>query len=322
MRRAKGLKKDLKRVIDRYVLPDSVLIRKQYLHRHGYRPDLRNPLDLSEKLLWLKLHDRSPLHTLCADKIRARDYVAAKVGPEILLPALLISYDPANVCPEKIRAERFVVKTNHDQGGVFICADRDSFDWENARAKIARRLQINKYYEFREHQYKNIRPGILVETFVSGPSGGNVQEIKFYCFHGVPRFVQVVHDRFESRREIFYDVDWKRMPFRGPAALIEHEIDPPACYDRLLRQAAILSEPFMFARIDFLLGEGGAPWFGEITFYHGAGLIRFEPPEFERAFGDMIDLSRLGEMRRRREDPAEDRAALARPVGHAAPGRS
>lgn len=319
LKRAKDLRKDLKRVVERYVLSDSALIRKQYLHRNGYRPDLRNPLDLSEKLLWLKLHDRSQLHTLCADKILARDYVAARVGPDVILPAMLVSYDPADVNPEKIRAERFVIKTNHDQGGVFICTDRNSFDWERVRTEISRRLRINKYYEFREHQYKNIRPGILAETFVVGPGGGNVQEIKFYCFHGVPRFVQIVHDRFENRKETFYDVDWKRMPFRGPAALIEHEIDPPSSYDQLLRQSAILSEPFMFARIDFLLGEGDAPWFGEITFHHGAGLIRFEPPEFERAFGDMIDLTRLEEMRRRRVGPAREPGARTRPVGRAAP---
>lgn len=293
--------RNLRRAIDRYVLPDAMLMRKQYVYRHGFRPDLVAPKDLSEKILWLKLHDRSTLHTQCADKIRARDYVAAKLGPELIIPAIHVTYDPADIDPAKITADRFVMKTNHDQGGVFLCRNRADFDWKDVRDKVTKRLGINKYYEFREHQYKDIRPGILVEDLIESDNSGSVREIKFYCFHGVSKFVQVVFDRFENRREIFYDMDWKRMPFRGPAPQLEHEIDPPRNLAQLVEWAEILSEPFLFCRIDFLLGAGDTPWFGEITFHHGAGLIRFEPKEFERAFGDMIDISRLEETRRRRD---------------------
>ncbi|MBP7241061.1 ATP-grasp fold amidoligase family protein [Amaricoccus sp.] len=308
--------RNLKRAIDRYVLPDSMLFRKQYINRHGFAPDLVEPKDLSEKLLWLKMYDRSALHTQCADKIRARDYVAAKLGPETIIPALRITYDPADIEPTKIDADRFVVKTNHDQGGVFLCSDRSTFNWAEVRKEVAARLAVNKYYEFREHQYKDIRPGILVEDFIDSDDG-NVREIKFYCFHGVPGFIQVVYDRFVNRREIFYDPDWKRMPFSGPGAQLEHEIDPPHNLAQLMEWASILSEPFLCCRIDFLLGRGDRPWFGEITFHHGAGLIRFQPKEFERKFGDMIDLSRLEETRRRREGPVPTPARFL--SGRAAP---
>jgi hypothetical protein len=293
--------KTLRSRLQRYLAPDAYVMRRQYFHRHGFQPDLAAPKDLSEKLLWLKLHDRSPLHTQCADKIRARDYVAARLGPEILIPAIRITYDPADINPETIPDERFVIKTNHDQGGVFVCRDRAAFDWTGVRENVAKRLAINKYYEFREYQYKDIRPGVLVENFIGGDNGGNVREIKFYCFHGEPKFIQVVLDRFENRREINYDTDWKRMPFSGPATQLEYELPPPRGLDRLMRDAATLSDPFLFCRIDFLLGEGDRPWFGEITFHHGAGLIRFQPDTFERTFGEMIDLSRLAETRRRQD---------------------
>lgn len=292
----------VKRTINRHVTPDSYYVRKQYHHRHGFYPDLKNPRDLSEKLQWLKLHDRSALHTQCADKIRARDYVAARLGGDLLIPAIRVSYDAADVDPAVITADRFVLKTNHDQGGVFICRDRSSFDWVSVRENVARRMKINKYYEFREYQYKQVRPGLLVEDLIDGDNEGNVREIKFYCFHGKPGFIQVVLDRFENRREIFYDPDWKRLHFRGPAPQLEGELEPPVGLDRLLRDAATLADPFLFCRIDFLLGAQDRPWFGEITFHHGAGLIRFQPDAFERAFGDMIDLSRLPETRARQEE--------------------
>ena len=288
-------------------------MRRQYYRKHGFYPDLVNPKDLSEKLLWLKLHDRSALHTQCCDKIRARDYVRMRIGAETLVPSKLISYDPADIDPEVIGAERFVIKTNHDQGGVFLCRNRDEFDWNDARENVASRLSINKYYEFREHQYKDVRPGFIVEEFIEGADSANARECKIYCFHGRPGFIQVVYDRFENRREAFYDPNWTRMHFVGPAPQMDHDVGPPESLAQMLRDAATLAEPFLFCRIDFLVGEGDRPWFGEITFHHGAGLIRFQPDAFERDFGDRIDLSRLEATRAARRD-LEAAAAKSAPV--------
>ena len=291
----------LKRVIRQYLVPDNLVIRRQYRSRTGIKLNLVDPKDLSEKVQWLKLHDRSALHTMCADKIKVRDYVADVLGKDILVPAVRVTYDPADISPDVIREKRFVIKTNHDQGGVFICQDRATFDWQGVRADVTRRLALTKYHEFREYQYKGIRPGILIENFVEAEHGGNASDLKIYCFHGQPRFIQVVVDRFENRREAFYDPSWTRMGFKAPVKQLDEGLARPPCLDRLLRAASQLSEPFLFCRIDFLYGNGDRAWFGEVTFHHGAGLIRFDPPEFERAFGDMIDLSRLAETRRRQD---------------------
>ncbi|MBP7241060.1 ATP-grasp fold amidoligase family protein [Amaricoccus sp.] len=282
----------------RYLYPDYLMALLQYRHRNGFYPDLLKPRDLSEKVLWLKLHDRSRLHTLCADKILVRDYVAGRAGSEFLVPTLLVTYDPAEVTPDAIRQDRFVVKTNHDQGGVFICRDRETFDWDDTRAQIRKRAKTNKYYEFREPQYKDIRPGILVERFIEGEKGQDILEIKINCFHGEPRFMQAIVGRFTDRRHANYDLDWKRMPFQGRTADIEHDVPRPDALDRMLAAAARLSEPFLFCRIDFLIDASGRPWFGEITFHPAAGLVRYNPPEMERALGDMLDLSRIDESRR------------------------
>ena len=292
-----------RRIKDR-LYPDRYFISKQYFFRNGFYPDLKDPKTLSEKTQWLKLHDRSALHTICADKIRVRDYVEMQLGPAPLAKAILVTRDPADITPEKITAEKFVVKTNHDQGGVHLCRDRATFDWAAVRADLAERMRINKYYEFREHQYKAIRPGILVEEFLEGEAGANVHELKIYCFHGQPKFIQVVLDRFENRLECFYDPEWKRMAHHAPVAQLERDLPKPPCLERLLRDAATLAAPFLFCRIDFLFGGGDKAWFGEVTFHHGAGLIRFEPLEFERVFGDMLDLKRLPETRRMQDEIA------------------
>lgn len=306
------LMKRLRASMYRRLVPDSLCISRQYRDRHGFYPDLRAPRDLSEKTQWLKLHDRSPLHTICADKIRAREYVAARVDPAYLVPLQHVSYDPSDIRPERIPASRFALKTNHDQGGVFFCKDRASFDWDGVREAVDRRLRTKKYPAFREWQYKDVRPGILVEDFLEADKGGNVCELKFYCFHGKPRFVQVVRDRFEDLAEAFYSPRWERMTFYGPVPQIEGDVPRPPCLDRLVRDAERLAKPFVFVRIDFLYGGGEDAHFGEVTFHFGAGLIRFSPFEYDRRFGEMIDLSRLPETRRMQEEIARDIEARSR----------
>jgi hypothetical protein len=293
-------------------MPDALYLRRQYRQRTGRRLDLANPSGLAEKVQWLKLHDRSRLHTLCADKIRSRAYVAAHLGPEALTPCLGVTYDPEAVTPQAIRAARFVVKSNHDQGGVFICKDRTRFDWDATRAELRRRLALNKYYEFRERQYRGIRPGVLVEAFLEGADGANVRELKVYCFHGRPAFVQLVLDRFEDKREAFFDLAWRKLPFRAVAPHLAAPSYPrPPALDYVLEAAATLARPFLFVRIDFLdTGEARAR-FGEVTFHFGAGLIRFDPEEFDLRFGAMLDLARLPETR------VLQRAALARVASRA-----
>ncbi len=42
-------------------------------------------------------------------------------------------------------------------------------------------------------------------------------------------------------------------------------------------------------RTDFYVVDGQI-YFGEITFFHGSGFDPFDPPEYDRKFGDMIRL--------------------------------
>ncbi|WP_428391757.1 hypothetical protein [Lichenicoccus sp.] len=69
-----------------------LLVRRRLRHRLqtalGYIPDLRHPRTLNEKVAWRMLHDRNPLIPLTIDKLLVRDWVAARVGSEVLVPLL------------------------------------------------------------------------------------------------------------------------------------------------------------------------------------------------------------------------------------------
>ena len=60
----------------------------------------------------------------------------------------------------------------------------------------------------------------------------------------------------------------------------------------MLEIAAKLSQGMAFVRID-LYNINGHVYFGEITFYPGAGLGTFSPMEWNMKLGDMIQLSNI-----------------------------
>ena len=77
--------------------------------------------------------------------------------------------------------ERFVLKCNHDSGGLVVCTDKDKLNYEEAKKKIEKSLKSNFFYIGREYQYRNIKPMFLCEKFIS--DDGNVpMDYKIYCF--------------------------------------------------------------------------------------------------------------------------------------------
>jgi len=56
--------------------------------------------------------------------------------------------------------------------------------------------------------------------------------------------------------------------------------------------AAILSEPFPLARIDFYFVDGQIR-FGEITFYHAGGCNNIQPHEWDLEIASWIDINNI-----------------------------
>ena len=134
--------------------------------RVGRKLNLKNPKTLNEKLQWMKFNYRFPLQTIVSDKYAVREYVRGKIGEEYLIPLYGVwnTFDDIDLSrlPDK-----FVLKCNHDSGGLAICQNKNQFDITSARSKINRSLKSNFYYVGREYQYKNIVPKIICEEFIS-----------------------------------------------------------------------------------------------------------------------------------------------------------
>ena len=126
-------------------LPDEAYIQLYYFARFHRFANLKHPTTFNEKLQWLKLHNRNPLYNTLVDKYAMKKWVADNIGGEYVIPAFAC-WESADDIDISDLPERFVLKTNHDCGGVVICHDRATFDLDAAKAKMAATLRIPLMY--------------------------------------------------------------------------------------------------------------------------------------------------------------------------------
>ena len=278
-------------------LSDKRFISLAYYINTGKRMNWRSPQTFTQKLQWLKIHDRTPKFTKMVDKISAKEYVASTIGEEYVIPTLGVwnSFDEIDFA---LLPDQFVLKTNNGSGsnGVVVCKDKSSFDKKTARELLNSSLSSNTYELLREWPYKNIAPKLFAEEFITDNSAeeekADLTDYKFFCFNGVPSYCQVIKDRSSKETIDFFDSNWEHQPFIGlnPQAVSSTTpIQKPAMYFKMLSIARTLSEGLPFARID-LYQTGKKIYFGEITFYPASGFGRFSPDEYDRILGDMIKL--------------------------------
>jgi hypothetical protein len=276
---------------------DRDFIVRQYERAFGVPPDLAQPRTLNEKLAWMKLHDRNPLQPIAADKHAVRAHVAARIGEGILVP-LLATFASADEIDFARLPNAFVLKTNHGSGQNWIVRDKAREDSRRIVRQFREWMRLGHYATSREWPYKGMKPLILAEQLLLDEAGEIPSDYKFHCFAGKVETVQVDLDRETAHRRNFYDLDWQLQPFTWsewadgkPSWPNGRTVERPDALPEMVRVAEALSADFPYARIDLFYCRKKI-YFGEITFYHGGGRERFDPPETDRQFGDLLPLPR------------------------------
>lgn len=80
----------------------------------------------------MKLYNRNPLYTKLVDKYKVRDFIANKIGEEYLVPLLGVWENPEDI-DFSLLPNQFVLKCNHNSGGLVICKDKSKLDIEKAK---------------------------------------------------------------------------------------------------------------------------------------------------------------------------------------------
>lgn len=275
----------------RFIESDETYLRWYYYLNIHKKLNLSNPQTFNEKINWLKLYDHNPLYTTLVDKLRVKDFVAGKIGQDHVIKTIDVWESVDEIDWNKL-PNRFVLKTNHGGGnvGVIICRDKSCFDIRQAKKKLALALKQNLYFSSREWPYKNIKPMIFAEEYMEDEYG-ELRDYKFFCFNGKCKMLFVATER-QSREEPFFnffDQSFHSLPFKQG-----HPVNPvipekPAGFESMVNIAEKLSEGLPHVRIDLYVINGKV-YFGEYTFYHFAGVMPFEPSEWDLKIGKWLRL--------------------------------
>ncbi len=270
-------------------IPDIVYLKAVFRAETGYRLNLKHPKTYNEKLQWIKLYDRKPEYTTYADKFRVREFITNTIGEKYLVPLIGV-YKRAEEIPWNNLPDRFVLKCNHASGTNIICRNRKELDIDLAKKKLNTWLKRNAFWGGREWCYKDIESCIICEAFIETPDGNTPDDYKFMCFNGVPRLIQVHHDRYGDHTLDYYTPEWKKSDLhRIDASTSAKVVEKPEKLDEMLSIAKALSKDMYYARVDLYYVEGSI-YFGEITLYPTSGFSTFTRYGDDLLLGSYIHL--------------------------------
>ena len=270
---------------------DKFIIKTMYKLGTGKKLNLDNPVTYNEKLQWLKLYDRNPTYTQMVDKYEVKNYVANIIGEDRVIPTLGVWDKFEDIDFDKLPNE-FVLKCTHDSGGVVICKDKANFDVKKAKKKLKKSLRKNYFYKNREWPYKDVKPRIIAEKYMVDESGYELKDYKFFCFDGEVKYLFIAKDRDNPNEETkfdFFDENFNHLPITNGHPNSEPPYFKPDGFEEMKELASKLSKGIPQLRVDFY-NINGKIYFGELTFYHWSGFVPFNPPEWDKIFGDNIKL--------------------------------
>jgi hypothetical protein len=254
----------------------------------GDRLNLENPVTYDDKLNWMKLHDHRDIYTTMADKLRVKKFVADKIGQEYVIKLINDSHGGVYDCFDDIDfselPERFVLKVNHDCGGVYICTDKSKLNIPEMKQFFDTRMKRNFYYAGREWAYKNIDKKIFCEEYVENLSDNNY---KFFCFGGEVKCLYVAP--YREKTVDYFDENFEHLDIytrihQGA------EVPPskPDSFEQMKSIAEKLASDVPAVRVD-LYESNGKIYFGEFTFFHEAGFTPFMPEKWNNVFGSWMN---------------------------------
>ena len=271
--------------IDTILLPSDV---RKIINSHtavfGRPPNLIRPATFNEKLQRQKLIGRKHSHTILADKLRVRDYIARTIGPEYLARLIWDGDRLSELPATDFLPEKFIIKTNHSSGTNIICRSKSDFDWEFARRQTDAWLKQDLSALFAEWQYRWIKPKVLIEELLSDESGGIPADYRMFCFDGKVRLIQVDYDSATNHTRLMFDREYEPLDVSCDYPRRQDIPPPPKNLKPMRDLAETISRDEKFVRVDFY-DLGDRIVFGEMTFHPAAGRGKFAPYSFDYDLG-------------------------------------
>ena len=289
----KKLKRKIKNFIKSILLPINPVLDTKLAYRSAFKSkiNLKDPKNLNEKVLYLKLNDyyNNELVTKCSDKYCIREYLENK-GMNDLVPKLYGVYSSVKDIEWDKLPNSFVVKCNHGCGYNIIVKDKNKENIENDK-KLLQKWLKEDYWKKGEIQYKYIKKKIIIEEYL-----GDVKTYKFYCFNGEPKIMYISSNKWENgicEKDKY--IDFFDMNFNHINCLLKgHPNNPdivnkPNNFSEMVKISRRLSEDFPFVRVD-LYDVNEKVYISELTFCPTNGFMQIEPENLINEWGIWLKL--------------------------------
>lgn len=119
-----------------------------------------------------------------------------------------------------------------------------------------------------------------------------LRDYKIFTFDGVAKALYIASERQirgEETKFDFFDTEFRHLPFTNGRPNADVPPAKPETFDEMVKLAEKLSKDIPHLRVDFYEVNGKA-YFGELTFSHWSGFVPFCPEEWDKTFGDWIQL--------------------------------
>lgn len=254
-----------------------------------------SPVDLNEKINWLKFNSDTTKWSELADKYAVRKFIEEKGYKQYLVPLLGV-WENANEIDFSTLPDSFVLKTNNGAGTVMVVEDKTLIDKRTVRAQLNKWLKNKFGLKRAEPHYLRIKPLIIAESLLRDESGisSSLVDYKIWCFDGKAFGTKVYYNRhrFEADTE-WYDREWNYHPeklvFTNKKGDGGGKITKPKNYEQMISFAEDLSKGFPQVRVD-LYNIDGQIYFGEMTFTASGGYINAYSKEVLLEMGKLTKL--------------------------------
>ncbi len=273
-------------------IPDSLMIRVQYLAKTRRMLNLKSPVRYTEKIQWYKLNYRDPLMTKCSDKLTVREYVQSK-GLGSILNEYYTVFPDAQAIQFSALPNSFALKCTNGTGVNYFVKNKAEVSEREVKDHVAAALAAANPSSGREWGYYGVPVRILAERLLSRDENNDIPDYKFFCFQGKVEFLYVMKNYVDDHAMgecSFFTRKFEKLPYRrSEYRPIEGVVPRPENFDRMVEIAEVLAADFPHVRVD-LYNQRGEIIFGELTFYPASGYSIFTPDEFDFVMGAKFQL--------------------------------
>lgn len=271
-----------------YIIPNYFLNRIYSKAVIGYSSNLKNPKTFNEKLQWYKLYycPNNDLVVKCADKYEVRQFLEEK-GFASYLNELYGVWENVEDVPWEELPEQFVLKCTHGCAYNIICDDKRNLNITNAKKKVKKWMKEDFGRFNLEYHYSKMKRRIICEKYL----GPNMTDYKFFCFNGKVEFMYISEglDNDDTATIAFFNRDGSKAEFYRDDYAVNKKAKVPDSFEQLCKLSEEISQGFPFVRVDWFDLKGKI-YFSEMTFVPCAGMMPFNPKEYDLKMGERLSI--------------------------------